>query len=548
MTFLIHPSVRAVILPNVPAAQRARHIIHTARPFPLNGQDLTVVPHNIWETRVLRAEGFAVPSPIGYYYDWPRDTSLVPNPFDNQRETAGALTLWQRGYCLNEIGTGKTLSAMWAADYLMKAGMIRKALVLTPLSTIERVWGDAVFTHFRGRKVAILHGTAAKRNKLLDSHTPDFYVINHEALDIICDVQKKIIIDKRTGAEIGEKFISANLRRDDIDLFIVDELGNYRSWNTKKWKLLKSIISPKTWVWGLTGTPTPNEPSDAWAQCNLITPWTVPAFFTSFKQMTMQKMTEHIWIPLENAHEIVFKAMQPSIRFERDQCFDLPPCTYSTRDVPLTDEQKKHYKEISTQLYSEVAGGKVSAVNEGVKAGKLVQIACGVVRDNDGVERAINAKPRLAVTLEVIEQAGHKVIVFVPYRAPLVALYNYLLENKVEVAMIHGDVSVGQRNSIFANFQTQKNPRVIVADAGCMSHGLTLTEANTIVWYGPEWSNDVYTQANGRITRSGQKNAQHIVHIAGCEIERRIYRRLEQRGRLQGLLLELVKQQELATL
>jgi SNF2 family DNA or RNA helicase len=82
---------------------------------------------------------------------------------------------------------------------------------------------------------------------------------------------------------------------------------------------------------------------------------------------------------------------------------------------------------------------------------------------------------------------------------------------------------------------------VLIADAGTMSHGLTLTEAATIVWYGPEVSNDVYTQANGRITRPGQKNNQHIIHLAGTEVERRLYGRIRERGRVQGLLLELAE-------
>jgi SNF2 family DNA or RNA helicase len=537
MTYLLHPSARAVILPH---SGEVLASIHSAREAQIGAQKIVVVPFNVWEAQALRARGIRVPSPIGYYYDWPRDRTLVPEPFHNQKETAGALTLWHRGYCLSEMGVGKTLSAMWAAEYLMRVGMIRRCLVMSPLSTIERVWGDAVFAHFRGRSIAILHGTAARRRKLL-AQNHDFYVINHEALDIICDVKKKIIVDKATGTPIGERVISADLLRDDIDHFIIDELGGYRSGRTQKWRTLKAAIKPKMWAWGLTGTPTPNEPADAWAQCNLITPWTVPSYFTSFRQMTMQKLTEHIWVPLDNAPQIVHRVMQPSIRFTRDQCYDLPPRTYSSREVPFTDEQQRHYKAVAKELYTEINGGKIAAVNQGVKLGKLLQIACGVVLDSEGNARLVDCKPRVKETIDLIEQAGHKVIVFVPFRAPLVML-TAELERLFSVAMIHGDVPVGKRNTIFAAFQNAKEPRVLVADAGCMSHGLTLTEASTIIWYGPEYSNDIYTQANDRITRSGQVNAQHILHLVSCEAERRLYKRLQERARLQGLLLDLAKE------
>jgi SNF2 family DNA or RNA helicase len=270
----------------------------------------------------------------------------------------------------------------------------------------------------------------------------------------------------------------------------------------------------------------------------LLTPARVPRYFTEFRQMTMEQLTDYIWVSRKEAPKIVHEAMQPSIRFTRDECFDLPPCTYSTRSVELTTEQKKHYKELAQQLYTEIGEGKITAVNEGVKMSKLIQCVCGVIYDNEGQPCEVNAKPRIEEVSDIIEQSAHKVIVFVPFTAPLLMLYREL-SKKFKCAMVYGGVSKGKRDTIFAEFQTMQEPRVLIADAGTMSHGLTLTEAATIIWYGPEFSNDTYTQANGRITRPGQKNNQHIIHIAGTEIERRIYSRLRERGRVQGLLLEL---------
>jgi SNF2 family DNA or RNA helicase len=229
----------------------------------------------------------------------------------------------------------------------------------------------------------------------------------------------------------------------------------------------------------------------------------------------------------------------------RDECFDLPPCTYSTREVEMTAEQAKHYKEIAKELYTEIRGGKITAANEGVKMGKLLQIACGVVLDKEGKERMVDSAPRTAAVKEIIEQAGQKVIVFVPYTAPLKHLYEELSKT-MKCAMVYGGVSKNQRSTIFTEFQKRDDLRVLVADAGCMAHGLTLTEANTVIWYGPEHSNDIYTQANGRITRPGQKHNQFIIHIEGSELERRIYKRLETRGSTQGLLLQMAAEGMLA--
>ena len=107
--------------------------------------------------------------------------------------------------------------------------------------------------------------------------------------------------------------------------------------------------------------------------------------------------------------------MQPSVRFTRDECVDLPPLMYETRQVPLTKEQNKAYKEMVARLRTEAEEGEITAVNEAVKMGKLVQIACGVVYSNDKKEVTIPSSPRIEETREIVRQAEGKVIVFVPY-------------------------------------------------------------------------------------------------------------------------------------
>ena len=531
MTFLVNKDQRAIL---VPGDESFPVRIPTARPLDIQGKRLWAVPFGLREAIQLRHIGVPVPSPIGYYYDWPRDLSKVPQPFHNQLETAGFLTLNHRAYVLNQIGTGKTLATLWAADYLMKIGMVRKCAIMSPLSTLDRVWGDSVFEHFGHRNIAILHGTAEKRRRLFANNSFDFYVINHDAVDIIAEMVYKQVKGQN-------KLVDAKFMRDDIDLVIIDELAVLRNQKTNRWRIADKLIKDNMWVWGLTGTPTPNSPADAYAQVRLVTPDRVPAYFSAFRQQVMQQMTEYIWVPRREAARVVHDVMQPAIRFERDECFDLPPCAYVTRECELTAEQKKHYKEIAKELFTEIRGGKVTAVNEGVKAGKLLQIACGVVYDKEGREREVDAAPRVALVRELIEQATNKVIVFVPFTAPLRMLHRELSKD-FRCEMVYGDVSKAERGRIFLEFQKRHDLRVLIADAGTMSHGLTLTEANTIIWYGPEWSNDIYEQACGRITRPGQKNNQFIIHVAGTEIEKRIYARLRERGRTQGVLLQMVKE------
>ena len=117
------------------------------------------------------------------------------------------------------------------------------------------------------------------------------------------------------------------------------------------------------------------------------------------------------------------------------------------------------------------------------------------------------------------------------------------LSKDYSVAVVNGSVSTGKRNQIFHDFQENKEPHVLVAHPGTMSHGLTLTSASTIIWYGPIHSNEQYVQANGRIERIGKRNVSNVIHIEGTELERKMYKRLENKQTLQGLLLDLVRDQ-----
>ena len=261
----------------------------------------------------------------------------------------------------------------------------------------------------------------------------------------------------------------------------------------------------------------------------------------------MRQLSQFVWTAKDNAQEIVFEAMQPAIRFKRDEVVDLPECTYVTREVELTPAQKKAYKEMLQKLQAEFESGEVTAVNEAVKAQKLLQILVGSVYGKDGEVYSLDAKPRFEAVREACEQSGSKTIVFVPFTSMVEPLKEYLENAGFSVGCIHGGVPKAERDLTFSSFQRMKDPQIIVAIAQAMSHGLTLTEASTIVWAAPITSNDIFEQANARITRPGQKLNQLIVMIEGSPIERKYYQRLKEKGRVQGVLLDMVQSSRKST-
>ena len=519
---LVRKDKRALIF-KLKKPERITTVIPTAKLLNHQGTTLVAVPHRPDETKVLRNLGFEVPDPIRTLYDWPGK-----NPFEAQRETASFLTMNHRAFCLNSMGLGKTISALWAYDFLKQSRQAKRVLVVCPLSTMERTWADEIFRGFPDITYSVLYGSAERRRKLLAQEV-DIYIINTDGI-------KTIVNDLAT--------------RPDIDLVIVDELALYRNASTDRWKILNAIVNKQTprKVWGLTGAPTPNAPTDAWAQCRLLVPTNphLPKYFNRFRDSVMRQLTQFKWVNKENALEIVKVCMQPSIRYALDDVVDLPPQTFITRDIELSPEQDKAYRDMLLTLKMEYASGQVTAVNEAVKMSKLLQIVCGVVYGKDGQEIVLPNNPRVSVVKELIDESEGKVIVFCPLTGALNVLAENLRADGYEVETVNGETSKGSRDDIFGRFQNAADPvRVIVANPGTMSHGLTLTAATTIIWFAPIHSNDIYEQACARVRRPGQTRTTVIAHIAGSDIERKVYARLQKKQKLQGSFLDMIKEQEI---
>lgn len=513
---------------NTQVPERILACLPEARPVQAG---LVAVPCDLRSMQIMRYLGYSALSPILNDYHWPSNRLKVPAPFDHQRQMAAFLTLHPRAFNLSDIGTGKTLGTLWALDYLMRRGAVKRCLILSPLSTIYRVWQDEIFVHFLNqRKCNVLYGDRAKRLQLLRDPA-DFYVINHDGLGIGSKRGQR-------GIELGEL---ASYVRDnpEIDAIVVDEGSVYKDSGTTRYRILKQVAQNKPYLWWLTGTPTPNEPTDAWSQVKIVRPDFTESQ-VSFRDRTMTKVSTFKWVPRRDSAKIVADVMQPAIRFHRDECIDLPPLMVETRDVELTKDQKAALDELKKQLRLQIADGSITAVNEAALRLKFIQVACGAVYGDKHEVHRIDCAPRLSVLEEIIEQTNDKLLIFAPLTGVINLLYSEL-SKRYACAKVIGDVSATQRNEIFRAFQQEASPRIIIADPRTMAHGLTLTAAATIVWYGPTDQPEVYQQANGRINRPGQTKSMLVVRLAATQTEREIFRRLDNKDGMQGLILDLIR-------
>ena len=489
------------------------------KPFTVNGSTFMALKFNMDTYRMMDALGWRPPTPFDYQYQWP----VGFKPFEAQQVTAALMSVSQKAYVLNGMGTGKTAATAAAADYCMSTGQVNKAIITAPLSTLYSVWRHELFKICPHRKAVVLHATAAKRRELLENRAFDFYIINHGALHIIAE---------------------ALLYRPDINLAIIDELAEFRNARTRQWRTLHQIVEGQHMtVWGLTGTPIPNAPTDAWAQVRLLTPERIATTFSAFRAQTMIPLENNKWAPRVGALDIVHKAMQPGVRFKRSQCIDLPTVTDSFRDVYLSPRVQKAYRDMFTKFQHEAAEGLITAANEGVKIGKLLQISCGWVYDDNGETVPMDPESRLALTVDLIRASEGKALVLVPFVHAIQHVHKYITKQGITAGLIYGKTPARKRTEIISNFQTGPDPHVIVAHSKTMAHGLNLTAANTTIWFSPIMSSNQMEQANNRMPRPGQIRNMHIIQLTATPVEKEVYRRFYKRQSMQNLLLDMFKKQ-----
>lgn len=456
----------------------------------------------------------SVPSPIQRDYKWPG----LFQPMAHQIETASFLTLHKRGFCFNEQGTGKTASAIWAADYLLSQKKIRRVLVICPLSIMQSAWQADLFKFAVHRRVDIAYGDRLKRKAVINGDA-EFVIINYDGIEIVAD----------------------DIAKADFDLIIIDEANAYKTVSTQRWKTLHKLITPDTWLWLMTGTPAAQNPTDAFGLAKLCVPDNVPRFFGAFRDQTMVNVSKFRWIARPNANDIVFNALQPAIRFTKEECIDLPEITYVFRDAPLTPQQEKYYKILKKEMLMVAAGEEISTVNAATNLNKLLQISGGAVYSDNGSVVEFDVSNRLRVVEEVINEASHKVLVFVPFTHTIELLKAHLRGAGITCEVINGAVPVTKRTEIFKRFQEDANPKVLLIQPQAAAHGVTLTAANVIIWYAPVTSIETYLQANARIHRQGQKNPMTVVHIKGSPVETRLYGMLQNKINMHTKLIDLYK-------
>lgn len=517
-----HNSDKSELWIRTSLAYQVAKYIQGAKYYHAEPCDVVTMPWTLDNTLKAALVGCPVASPMVRDYTY---TGRF-KPFMHQQRICSFLTTNQRAFCLADMGTGKTASSVWSVDYLIKIGEVKKVLVACDMNNMRGAWQNEFFHINPQLRTTVIHDNSRAEKDLLAYASTPVHIINHD----------------------GVKSMYKQLLRNNYDLIIFDELTRFKNPRTGRFKCAEELAKKAKWVWGLTGTPTPNAPDEAYGQIKLVNPTKVAKYnYYTWREKVMRKVTQFKWVPRDTANETVREHMQPAIYIKKEDCIDLPPLTNIYQEVQLSADQLKWYQDLSRHKYA--SGGEfgtITAVNGGALMNKLIQIATGAIYNDEGVAFAIDIKDRLETCRDIIRRSREestdpkkgKTLLFVPFKHTAEIVRQYLVDY-FKIALITGDTPVKERDTIIYNFQNEMEPDVIIAVPGTMSHGVTATSASTIIWFAPVASNEVYSQACARINRPGQTQHMQIVHLYGSRVEHKLYQLLINRQVSQSALLGL---------
>lgn len=401
---------------------------------------------------------------------------------------------------LAEMGCGKSLIATAIAGRRYLDGQIKKLLVVCPTS-IMFVWQDEFekFADFP-YSLIVLNGPVKKRIQLLqDFQGPGLQVvvINYEATWRMEDELKKWA----------------------PDMIICDESQRIKTPSAQQSKCMHRLGKIAKYKMILTGTPVTQGPLDFFSQYKFLDPGIFGNSYYAFRARyaVMGGFEGRQVISYQNLPELIEKAHSIAFRVTKAEALDLPDQIDTIRYCELEPKAQRMYEQMRKECVAELSDEKtVTAANVLAKLLRLQQMTGGFLGDGEGIVQKVSSA-KLLVLKEILEDividAGKKLVIFARFRPEIAAIEKLLQELNIKYECIHGDIDMGARGEKVKAFQTDPDTKVFVAQLQTAGLGITLTAADTAVFYSLDFSFANYDQAKARLHRIGQKNNVTNIHL-----------------------------------
>lgn len=436
---------------------------------------------------------------------------------------------------LMDMGTGKTLSAVAITGRRFLDGRIKRVLIIAPTSVCA-VWPQeyAKFGDFPARVALLLgdHAQRVRQLKWLCAPAPTgmqeplrVAVINYESAWRLTDGK------------------TDHLREFAADMVICDESQRIKSPTAKQSKAVWKLGDLARYRMILSGTPIQRDTRDIWSQYRFLDPSVFPMSYGSFQSRyaIMGGFEGRQYIGARNLEELTRKTHACGYRVRKEECLDLPEKTFEDYPVELDPKTRQLYKTLQKQSVAELEnGGEVTANHVLVRMLRLQQLTGGFLVDDAGERHQVNTA-KLDALSEIVESLvldeGKKLIIFSRFLAEMDAIEQavgvMLKKQRLSLVRIDGSVKAKDRGGIVARFQTDPACRVFLGELDACAEGLTLTSAQTVVYYSVNWNFAKYQQSADRVHRIGQTGTCTYIHLVVPKtIDTKIMQALKNKGDL----------------
>ena len=438
-------------------------------------------------------------------------------PHDYQRKAYNWIMEKPKSALFLDMGMGKTVVTLTAVKDLIDGMDVSKVLVIAPKRVAEDTWSreSRKWDHLQGLRISKILGDAGTRARAVQAEA-DIYVINRENV-----------------VWLIENFPF------DFDMVVIDELSSFKSNSAKRFKALRKHIGKADRVVGLTGTPQPNGYMDLWPEIYLLDRGerlerTITGYRNKYFRNVSRSPQFAIWDLVKGADmEITRRLSDICMSMSAEDYLKMPEKVDNFIEVSLSAAEKKKYDDLERKMFLDLGEEEIVAFNAAALSGKLLQLANGFLYTEDHADIRIHDRKLEALDEIIDTNPGEPVLVFYNFKADLKALTAKFPKARV----LKGPQDIEDWNA-------GKIP-LLFAHPASMGHGINIQEGgHIIVWYGLNWSLELYQQANARLYRQGQKSKTVVIHhlIADGTIDSDVMKALEKKETSQANLISALKE------
>jgi SNF2 family DNA or RNA helicase len=443
-------------------------------------------------------------------------------PYDHQRKALEAS--WAADYfaLFMEMGTGKSKVAIDNVGVLYEAGKINAVLVIAPKGVYHNWAKREIDLHLPDRIPRKIFSWKPVVSKKYERELTDFMVEKYDGVKVFCvNVEA---FSSRRGTEAAMTYLHHN----PDNMIIVDESTTIKNRKALRTKNIMALQKESKYRRILTGSPVTKSPMDLFSQCNFLEEKALGfnsyfAFMGRYANVVKRTMGHKSFqeiVGYRRLDELSEKLNRFSYRVLKEECLDLPPKVYVKREVPLTKDQKRLYTQMQKLALAKLESGELATTASVLtQIMRLQQICCGFFQPDDGDIISVNSD-RLPSLLELTDEVQGKAIIWATFTYDIQRIADALRDRfgPDSVATYYGETPQEERQEIVTRFQNPSDPlRFFVGQASTGGYGITLTEANTVIYYSNSYDLEKRLQSEDRAHRIGQEHK--VTYIDLCSPE-----------------------------